>query len=110
MILDTRFNLQHSDVRLSALENRLLVYLDKIRTSKAIETLGRDPGWNADRDVMQYVGELKSQQFVVSEGHRYLSVIPLQNESQADQLIAETQRLAQSASGGFFCYRAHTAR
>lgn len=84
LILDTRFNIEQRCIKLSPSENQLLCYLDRIRTDKSIMKFSSECGWDTDRDIMAYVRKLESQRLVISDGNRYLSVVPLQAESNAD--------------------------
>lgn len=83
LVVDTRFNVGRNIAKFSAPENRLLRYLDKIRPRKALVKLGEEEGWTA-AEVSTFIESLRQQRFVVSEGERFLSVIPLPDEVDVD--------------------------
>ena len=77
IIVDTRFNMPRNVLRLDAHENQILIYLDRIRTSKNIVSYAESCDWDAGRDVMDFVKSLQAQRFAISEGERFLGVISL---------------------------------
>lgn len=101
MIVDTRFNVGPNVVRLGALQNLVLRYLDTIRTRELIIRYGDGIGWNLDEGIMDFVIAMQEQRFVVSEGERYLGVIPIPDgevAEEADQALARMQPDQESAA------------
>ena len=84
LIVDTRFNVERNILRLDDIENRVLRFLDKIRTEKSIIQYAGEINWHREQDVMDFVRSLQDQRFVISEGNRYLGVIPIPDDEAVD--------------------------
>ena len=98
LIIDTRFNVENNVLRLSAPENRVLRYLDKIRTTSSIIRFGDEIKWNREQGIMDFVLAMQNQRFVISEGERFVGVIPIPDEEPADIIDGTYEQVAVAES------------